>query len=570
MNRGMSAPRAPRRSVALLRTLLVAGAVAGTTAGPLAAIAHANEPAGTAVVGRLVQAWAEEGPEGRHDTDDATAAPLSWVQTADGAVRVPTADLAGVPAGATVELTVGGDVRDEGVLDHGLDPAQQVLSTGAVTPAETAPPVRGPVTNSVTVVLVAPAGTRPDDGVAARDVAATVDDAVSEFWSEQTGGAVRFGVAAAHDWISTAAGCADPTALWDEAAAAVGFEPGPGRHLMLYLSSGTADQPGCSYALAEVGSGPSSGGRLYVRERLASVIAHELGHNLGLSHSSALQCDGTVEAGHCRTAGYRDLYDVMGVSWRELGSLSAPQAALLGALPAGAALDVGVDDGPLDIELAPMAARTGTRALRLVDAEGTAYWLEYRAATGRDAWLARPAENRYRLEAGVLLRRAAAFPDTSVLLDGTPTPAAGWDADLQAALPVGVPVELSGGDFTVTVRSLADGGAAVSVLPLAPPAASAAAAPRESGAGRVLAGATRRSGGAAGSTAEAPSAGTPAVPPPALPRTSGPGPVLPAAASLDPASRSTPTGMLLVAVAGAGVAGGTLLVVRRVRRLRIR
>ncbi|SDE27615.1 hypothetical protein SAMN05660485_00418 [Blastococcus fimeti] len=566
MNGGMSASRAPRRPAALLRTLLVAGVVAGTTVGPVAAVAHADEPAGTPVVGRLVQAWAEEGPEGQH-ADEATAAPLSWVQTDDGAVRVPTADLPGVPAGATVELTVGGDVRDEGVLEHGLDPAQQVLSTDSVTPAETAPPVRGTVTNAVTVVLVAPAGTQPDAGVTARDVAATVDDAVAGFWSEQTDGAVRFGVAAAHDWISTAAGCADPTALWDEAAAAVGFDAGPGRHLMLYLSSQTADQPGCSYALAEVGNGPSSGGRLYVRDRLASVIAHELGHNLGLSHSSALQCDGAMEAGSCRTVGYRDLYDVMGVSWRELGSLSAPQAALLGALPAGSALDVGVLDGPLEIDLAPMATRTGTRALRLVDAEGTAYWLEYRTATGRDAWLGRPSDNRYRLETGVLLRRSAEFPDTSVLLDGTPTSASGWDADLQAALPVGVPVELSGGDFTVTVRSLDDGRASISVLPAAPAAGTAAVAPREPGAGRVLAGAAHRTAVAA--AADTPSAGTLPVPP-ALPQTPGPGSVLPAAATLEPASGSTPTGTLLVALAGAGLAGGMLLVVRRARRLRLR
>ena len=223
-----------------------------------------------------------------------------------------------------------------------------------------------------------------------------------------------------------------------------------------------------------------------------------------------------------------------------------------------------------------MAARTGTRALRLVDAEGTAYWLEYRTATGRDAWLGRADDNRYRLETGVLLRRTAAFPDSSVLLDGSPSSAAGWDADLQAALPVGVPVELSGGDFTVTVRSLADGGAALSVVPGVPAATAVPPAPRDSGAGRLLAGAAAgRAGGVAAPAADAPAADTvavtlPAAAPAELPLTPAPAEVQPAAASLDPASGSAPTGTLLVALAGAGLAGATLLVVRRARRLRTR
>ena len=141
----------------------------------------------------------------------------------------------------------------------------------------------------------------------------------------------------------------------------------------------------------------------------------------------------------------------MGVSWAQLGSLNAPQAARLGVLPAAAAAVAHRrGDSATTVTLAPLSGRGGTRALRLTDAEGVDYWLEYRTATGRDAWLG-TAANRYRLQTGVLLHRAGGLPDTSLLLDGTPAAAAAWDGDLQSALPVGAPVPVSGGDFTVVV-----------------------------------------------------------------------------------------------------------------------
>ena len=197
--------------------------------------------------------------------------------------------------------------------------------------------------------------------------------------------------------------------------------------------------------------------------------------------------------------------------------------------------------------LAPLGARTGTRAVRLTDAEGTAYWLEYRTATGADAWLGRAATNPYRLETGVLLRREAEFPDTSLLLDGTPSASSGWADDLQAALPVGVPVTLSGGDFTVTLRSATAGRATIDVQPAGPTAAAPApAAPRENGAGRVLAGGGGSSAAGTGSGAasadDAPAAAAaeaagaaPWVPAP-------PTPVAAGTPALEPASGSAPTG----------------------------
>ena len=142
---------------------------------------------------------------------------------------MPTEDVENLPAGATVSVTVGGQVHDEAAGEHGVEPARTVLASDVLaasdSPADRATPAHG-ITNEVTVVLVAPAGALEDDTLLA-DVVDPVDGPVADFWAEQTDGAITVGVTAAHDWTTTTAGCADPTGLWDEAAAAVGFAPGP-------------------------------------------------------------------------------------------------------------------------------------------------------------------------------------------------------------------------------------------------------------------------------------------------------------------------------------------------------
>ncbi|HEY4605575.1 MAG TPA: hypothetical protein VIH08_14700 [Blastococcus sp.] len=558
----MSSARTPRPRLRRLATASAVAAAALAGAVVPTAVAAADEAAGATVVGELVQAWPEDA---HHEapTEHAAEAPLSWIQTAAGeAVRIPTEDIGGVPVGSTVRVTVGGKVEDDAAAD-GYDAARAVTRSQVVEPPDPDPavPTAG-ATNQVTVAMVAPGGVARGGSTLAQVVRAV--EGAADFWSEQSDGAIRIGIAATHDWLTTTADCSNPATLWDEAAAATGFVPGPGKHLLLYLSSAATD---CSWALAQVGSTPASGGMLYVREAMPSAIAHELGHNFGLGHSSGLQCDAAVETGTCRTAGYRDYYDVMGASWSQLGSLNAAQAARLGVIPAAQQRSLSVRDGAVTVPLAPLAARTGTRVLRLTDASGVDYWLEYRTAVERDAWLG-TGSNRFRLDPGVLLHRAGGLPDTALLLDGTPSTAAAWDRDLQASLPPGAAVTLSGGQFTVVVHSMSPEGAVLSVTP-APPAVAPAPAPAVApvAPGGVMQGTSGAAPTAATGSSAAPEA-APAGAPAAPYRGPDLSPGVPDRPSLRSAADTTSRGGLLVPLAGVLLGGAAVLLVGRMRRRR--
>lgn len=220
-------------------------------------------------------------------------------------------------------------------------------------------------------------------------------------------------------------------------------------------------------AWSGLGNVGGSSTRAWSNGRLTTiVIGHELGHNLGLYHAQALNCDVAPLGNACTTLAYGDTADLMG-NYRT-AQFNPYEKELLGWLNDGVSPPITTASSSGRHVIEPYTdASTGAKALKIPrgsDGSGRKLWyyVEYRQAVGVDAVLA----NTGNLVQGVVVRTATeGDPASSRQIDMSPGSSTNTYTELaDGALAVGQSYTDAAAGVTLTLAWTTASGAAIDVM----------------------------------------------------------------------------------------------------------
>jgi hypothetical protein len=192
------------------------------------------------------------------------------------------------------------------------------------------------------------------------------------------------------------------------------------------------------------------------------TVGHELGHGLGLYHSSAWDCGTQVVGTTCSSVEYGDVIDIMGQPGIT-GHFNAYQKERLGWLGYGASPPVTTvqTNGTywIDPYESPGANPKALKILKSTDpttGKNTWYYVEFRRPVGFDSFIS----NNSNVMNGVMIHMGTDSAGYNYLLDLTPDTTAWTDA----ALDVGRSYNDANSNVTISVSSVSSTGAAVSTV----------------------------------------------------------------------------------------------------------
>ena len=333
-----------------------------------------------------------------HADERAGSSVQRWM-LADGLRYTPVR----APSGVWIEP--GSRVRLEGTMQNGtLVPADSLTAVTQLAPSPNARNgTRAAPSTETTAVVMFYFHNQTASGlptVPSADVTMTTDPkSLKAYYLEQTYGQVTFQttvfapVQLAED-APTTGDCLDSIEAWaaeaeSRTSAASGLNQSQYKHLVYVFPA--LPQSVCGWSgLAEV-----PGRHVWINGSFTvPVLAHELGHNLGISHAGGLTCTSSgapapmgatcsIDRQHYYPAGvlpqYADPFDAMGNA-PVLRQMNMEHKLALGLLPASAVQTIGVSG---TYQLAPMEALgPSVEVLVLPKPGGGHYFVEYRQPTG--------------------------------------------------------------------------------------------------------------------------------------------------------------------------------------------